>query len=221
MVVSSPQHAAAHFEEIIDKFGATGVWVQYTVALVMWLFAILMPVMVSMSSCFIGFYTRSQEQQSTILVTIVFMFYLIVLLPILGFNFGPDLIEFLTDTTQMTSEKWQVSTINKIIITYCLSQIILLLNQNLFSIFYSASFSQILVLISWTTLSFWPFSETWVNYWGYRKLQNACSKSHSQSQKPNLGELTLTSEESFTLESHTVKFYWSSLSPTCRPCSFQ
>lgn len=126
--MSSPQHAAAHFEEIIDKFGATGVYAQYTVSLVMWLFAILMPVLVSTSSCFIGFYTRSQEQQSTILVTIVFMFYLIVLLPILGFNFGPDLIEFLTDTTKMTSEKWQVSTINEIIITYCLSQIILLLN---------------------------------------------------------------------------------------------
>lgn len=113
LVVSSPQHAAAHFEEIIDNLGATGVWVQYTVSLIMWLFAILMPVFVQTSSSFIGFYTRSEEQKSTIFVTIVFMFYLIVLLPILGFNFGPDLIEFLTDTTKMTSEKWQVSTINE------------------------------------------------------------------------------------------------------------
>ena len=127
LVVGSPQHAAAHFEEIIEKFGATGVYAQYTISLVMWVFAILMPVLVSTSSYFIGFYTRSQEQQSTILVTIVFMFYLIVLLPILGFNFGPDLIEFLTDTTKMTSEKWQVSTTNEFIIVYLSSHIILLL----------------------------------------------------------------------------------------------
>merc|ERR1719510_321775 len=48
-----------------------------------------------MSSRWIGFYTKSREEKGTMKSTILFLLFMVIIMPVLGFTFGPDLFEFL------------------------------------------------------------------------------------------------------------------------------
>ena len=83
--------SATHTVEFLEKFG---IGLKTLIALLVILFAILLPFLASMSSRLIGFYTKSDEEISIMNITIVFLLFMVIIMPVMGFTFGPDLIEF-------------------------------------------------------------------------------------------------------------------------------
>ena len=107
ILISTPKHAAIHAQEIVTEFGIKGSFVNYIFSLTMWIFAIMLPYLVSLSSRMVGFYTISDEHVSIMATTIWFMLFMVIIMPVLGFNFGPDLIAFLVDEKSYDSNRWK------------------------------------------------------------------------------------------------------------------
>ena len=84
--------SATHTVEFLQKHGFG---LKSLFAFLVIIFATLLPSLASMSSRWIGFYTKSREEKGTMKSTILFLLFMVIIMPVLGFTFGPDLFEFL------------------------------------------------------------------------------------------------------------------------------
>lgn len=81
--IGTPQHVAVHADEFGKEIGISGATATSVFAsIVMWSFAILMPLFATLSCRLVGYYTKSQEDINVICSTFSFMVYLILLMPV-------------------------------------------------------------------------------------------------------------------------------------------
>ena len=140
--------SATHTVEFLQKHG---IGLKSLFAFLVIIFATLLPSLASMSSRWIGFYTKSREEKGTMKSTILFLLFMVIIMPVLGFTFGPDLFEFLVGNLENEFKdptRWKCLC-KKILIVIFFFQIIR--KTNLFPFY--LQFFLILVLILPFTLS--------------------------------------------------------------------